>query len=242
MADIGVRGKRLAKKLIGPTFLGVLDYFRDRTLRLSYGGPFNGQYFRCRMVEEIFKVVEPAFVVETGTFRGTTTEYLANLARVPIYTIENERRFYGFSRARFLRFPMVHVHFGDSRAILADLIRKESIPTTVGLFYLDAHWAPDLPLWDEVEIVFRNWSSAVILIDDFQVPDDPGYHFDNYGPGKALTVESLATLQKRFNFGVWFPACRSEDESGSRRGCAVLAQGEAIRAMSEISTLRSWKV
>ena len=64
-----------------------------------------------------------------------------------------------------------------------------AVPT---LFYLDAHWHEYLPLRDELEIALGQFANAVVLIDDFQVPDDPGYGFDDYGPGKTLNLEYLA--------------------------------------------------
>ena len=55
-------------------------------------------------------------------------------------------------------------------------------------FYLDAHWNDDLPLADEIDIIFSRCPWAVVMIDDFEVPSDPGYQFDDYGPGKALVL------------------------------------------------------
>jgi hypothetical protein len=39
----------------------------------------------------------------------------------------------------------------------------------------------NLPLAEELEVVF-NWDSdAIVIIDDFQVSNDPGYRYDDYG-------------------------------------------------------------
>ena len=74
-------GKHLVKKLIGPTLLGVLDYFRDGTLQESYGGPFNGQHFRRKMVEEVIHAIKPTFVIETGTYKGDTVAFMRKFAQ-----------------------------------------------------------------------------------------------------------------------------------------------------------------
>ena len=43
---------------------------------------------------------------------------------------------------------------------------------------------------EEVELAIANFSKAVLMIDDFNVPDDPGYRFDDYGPGKRLDIDA----------------------------------------------------
>ena len=57
--------------------------------------------------------------------------------------------------------------------------------------YLDAHWAEELPLAEELCIVASAWTRCVVMVDDFQVPGDSGYAYDDYGPGLALTEDYL---------------------------------------------------
>jgi hypothetical protein len=59
------------------------------------------------------------------------------------------------------------------------------------------------------------------MIDDFEVADDPGYGFDDYGPGRALTVDYLAGSVVA-GWELLYPAVSSADEGGSKRGCCVL--------------------
>jgi hypothetical protein len=54
-------------------------------------------------------------------------------------------------------------------------------------FYLDAHWSEDLPLADETEFIIRNLNTFTIMIDDFEVPRDSGFAYNDYGPGKHLS-------------------------------------------------------
>ena len=95
------------------------------------------------------------------------------------------------------------------------------------LFYLDAHWEEHLPLQEELEIIFSNWNNAVVLIDDFQVPGTT-YGYDNYGPGKALTMNYLKPLQ-HFQLSAYFPAAEAEQETGAKRGCVVLCKDEVAK-------------
>ena len=53
----------------------ALDSFR------TWRGPFNGQNARQQIVRDLVFSLKIEQFVETGTFRGTTTEFLANLLR-----------------------------------------------------------------------------------------------------------------------------------------------------------------
>jgi hypothetical protein len=125
------------------------------------------------------------------------------------------------------------VELGDSRTFLRDLASKEELRGQRTLFYLDAHWGRDLPLRAELAIIVEAWPNAVIVIDDFEVPDDPGYGFDAYD-GRRISVDSLPRLP---GWALLFPAVRSEEETGARRGCAVLVapsmtlEAEAVRSL-----------
>ena len=79
------------------------------------------------------------------------------------------------------------------------------------------------------------------MIDDFQVPDDPGYGFDDYGEGKVLNLDYLRDVISKFDISVFFPICRSEQETGAKRGCVVLARGLMADALTKLVTLREFK-
>lgn len=227
---------------LGDEQLGMLDYWRRPEWRATWGGPFNGQAFRQRLFAELCSRVQFAAIVETGTYRGATTTYLRQAARVPVHSFESAPRNYGFARARLLLTRGVHLHRTDSRAGLEWLATARALPPGPVFFYLDAHWKDDLPLSEELDLAFAHWPQAVVMIDDFAVPDDPWYGFDDYGQRKALT---LAYLGRRAAppMAVWFPACASSAETGERRGCVVLARDAAlIERIESMRTLRRWVI
>jgi hypothetical protein len=90
--------------------------------------------------------------------------------------------------------------------------------------YLDAHWGNDLPLAEELEIVFGACEGAIVMVDEFEVPFDAGYGFDDYGPGKALTAAYIEPAIVSHSLGTFYPSTPSASESGARRGCVVLAK------------------
>lgn len=221
--------------------MGMADYFRHPSYKTSWDGPFNGQLVRRQVFENILDKLSFDALVETGTFRGTTTSYLADYSSLPVYTVEFNQRFYGYSKMRFLLKPRVHCILDDSVKFLNDIKALPAFRDKQLFFYLDAHWNDHIPLREEVEIVFKNWKDSVIMIDDFEVPDDFGYHFDDYGNGNVLSLDYL-NINAESDVFVFFPKATSEEESGSKRGWVVLTRSQSLaEKLESIEGLRKWK-
>ena len=77
------------------------------------------------------------------------------------------------------------------------LARDSSVPKCDVFFYLDAHWEDDLPLLEEIEVIFSHRDRATIMIDDFCVPGTD-YGFDDYGAGKTLNLAYLRAVTSRW--------------------------------------------
>ena len=230
--------KTRLKRILGDKLAGMLDYHRFPELKDSWGGPFNEQTFRQQIFRDLIQRIPFSAIVETGTFRGTTTEYLQKSSRLPVYTAELNPRHYGYVKRRFLMNPNVMTYHSDSRSFLRELLKDPIFNHRRVFFYLDAHWGEAFPLWEELQIIFEKCSRAVIMIDDFKVPFDEGYGYDNYGEGKVLRLESLAPLYEKYKLAVFFPSKGAELESGAKRGCVVLAEEpDMIEKLMEISSL-----
>lgn len=233
--------------------IGMIDYIRSPDRGAGWG-PFNGQTARQALFVDIISKTRPHAIVETGTFLGATTG-LMSLTGLPVFTIELHPRNYGFARARFWRRRNVRLLRGDSRTGLLSLFDGALHPlsgSTV-FFYLDAHWNDDLPLAEEIDVVFSRCPSAVVMIDDFEVPSDAGYGFDNYGPGKALVSSYIRPAISAHQLRAFYPSTPSVADYPStpmaaaglavpdklRRGCVVLAK-EACHGsvLTSISLLR----
>lgn len=207
----------------------------------AYDGPWycpmNGQTGRQALVRELFRSLPFERVVETGCYRGASTEFLWYLSGLPTYTVDRSRSFTAYVRRR-MRHTGVQVTTGDSRAFLTDLAERTD-PDSLTFFYLDAHWGLTPPLAEEVAIITRRWARAVILIDDFQVPDDPGYGFDQYGCHR-LNREYLLAGDSVGNYRFLWPNVPAGQETGYRRGCCVLvppALFESVKALAGLRTL-----
>lgn len=221
-----------------PDWLAAYDYYLKPSLKASWGGPFNGQEGRQAIFRELISKVQFGMIVETGTYRGTTTEFLARESGLPVCTVEADPRYYHYARLRLRKQRFIRLELGDSRAFLEKLARDPALPKQSVFFYLDAHWQEDLPLKQEIQLIVRFWTGVAIMIEDFQAPGDEGYAYDDYGPGKKLCLEHLEPLSQ-FGLSAYFPTLPSEQETGGKRGCVLLADGPMQERLAQFRTLRA---
>ena len=71
---------------IPPKLLGHLELYLRPHLKDSLGDPFNGQQFRQTIFLELFSAFQFKSIIETGTYRGNTTEFMATKSQLPVYT------------------------------------------------------------------------------------------------------------------------------------------------------------
>lgn len=220
--------KETIKKIVGQKLIGFYDFLRHPEHKSSWGGPFNGQEFRRKMFLQIINNIGIKMIVETGTYRGTTTEFMSNNFTEKILTVESNKRNYGFSKLRFLFNNKIKMKCDDSRKFLNEILNNANLRAMYVLFYLDAHWEEDLPVVEELEIIFSKCEYPIVMIDDFQVPGDEGYQFDDYGTGKTLSIDLLKQL-KNYKIYCFFPSASSTSETGAKRGSIVLTNSTDIR-------------
>lgn len=219
--------------------IGTIEWYLYKDQQTNtWGGAFNGQEGRTAIFRELMEHVSFQAIVETGTFRGDSTEFMARSSGLPLYTTESHSRYYAFAKNRLRETEGVFVAREDSRSFLGRLAMDPFFPKDRIFFYLDAHWEEDLPLRDEVFIIAHNWSEFAIMIDDFQVPDDPGYTFDDYDNGNVLCLDYLM-LDELKPLQVYWPSLPSDKETGKRRGCAIItSDGLLERVDQPLKTLR----
>lgn len=229
---------RQAIRLLQQT-AGAIDYLRAPELGVEWG-PFNGQTARQALFIELVTKTQPRAIVETGTSLGATTDLMSQTG-LPVFTIELYPLHYGFARARFWRRRNVKLLHEDSRTGLRRLFDGplRGLAHQTVFFYLDAHghvFGDDLPLAEELDLVFGQCPSAVVVIDDFEVPNDPGYGYDDYGPGKALVYDYIQPAIAAHQLRAFYPSTPSVADYPStpmaaaglavpgrlRRGCVVL--------------------
>ena len=213
--------------LFPPKTAGVIEYEIGYYKKFApLGGPMNGQTARLEIARSLIEKCRIEQIIETGTFRGQTTEWFAQF-NLPVFSAEIQPRLASFAQRRMAAQKNVQIKNIDSISALQQWCVQTEIVSRRTLFYLDAHWEEFLPLRDELDIIASKFSQWLTIVDDFKVPFDDGYNFDDYGPGRVLDLEYL----KRCNIGnaaIFFPSIRAEWETGLRRGCVILASGEEL--------------
>ncbi len=197
----------------------------------SEAAGFNGQHHRKKIFTDLVSACGFDRLIETGTYSGDTTAFMATTTGLPVHTCEANATFQALARSRVAGIPRIHFHTGDSRQCLRSLLADPSSQDWVNrplFFYLDAHWHADLPLVEEIALIASYAKDFVIMIDDFQVNDDPGYGYDNYGGDRVLTLSTLSAVVGRFQLRAYYPSLSSDLESGARRGCVILARSDGI--------------
>jgi hypothetical protein len=195
--------------------------------RLGFSGPFNGQRQRQLLFNRLDAALSFDVFVETGAYLGTTTEMLAGLGR-PVYSCEPYRELYLRSLVRLCSHPSVFLYNMESRTFLLEIFHTQP-RWKMPFFYLDAHWANDWPLPDEIGLIAENLSNFVIFVDDFQHPD-PEYGYDSYDNGVRLTLDFLLPLlNTSAHLEFLFPSAAASSETGAQRGTLVIVPAELYR-------------
>jgi hypothetical protein len=187
---------------------------------------FNGQQFRIRIFKDLIEAIQFKAIIETGTCLGNTTGFMAETSKLPVYSSECDPRFHALAKKRLTGYSAITLELADSRRFLTNMAHSE-IGNPV-FCYLDAHWYGDLPLRAEIEIIARYWKSFVIMIDDFQVPNEPGYGYDIYDTTRILSLDYIEDLLRDNNLLGFFPSAASSEETGARRGCIVITRNDEI--------------
>lgn len=202
---------------------------------------FNGQCFRKEIFFELLRAFDCQAIIETGTWIGNTTGFMAKNSRLPVYTCELNARFHALAKMRLAGVENIHFDLCNSIELLTKH-SKGPLSQERTFIYLDAHWYEGLPLEEEIKIIAENWKEFVIMIDDFEVPGDSGYGYDNFYESQQLDMKSFSSIFDRFDLIPFFPSVPSEQETGSKRGCVVLTKkGSGSEKLSTLPHLRKAK-
>ena len=201
--------------------------------------PFNGQVHRIAVVTALAKSLRPTIAIETGTYLGSTTPYLAGLSERGAITIEIDAFTADRAEQRFRRnHPDLRIRLlrGDSATLVHTALQRLDPEKDRVLAYLDAHWLDQIPTALEL-LALDDWGGVwAAVIDDFLVPDDPGYGFDSYGS----TVIGPRIVPDAGHLQVWVVAAPSGSETGARQGTGVVLPENVVMGLNDgvLSQLR----
>lgn len=144
--------------------------------------------------------VTSATWVETGTYRGDTTAFLATLAPLVI-SIEPDEKLFGEARQRFVGNRRIELLHGTSESLLEGVVSSLSGPVC---FWLDGHYSgpgtfrarDDTPILWELDVISRHLDRlgpTTVLIDDFrEFPSRSSMRANSRYPARELLVEWAA--------------------------------------------------
>ena len=142
---------------------------------------FEGDTHLKESIQKLITDYNIKTVVETGTFKGSTTVQFANMVD-KVYTTEVNPEYYKEAVGKFTENGKTNIfhNLGSSVVVLPKILPEIPQPQTL-LFFLDAHWGPNNPLLEELQIITDYKLKPVIVIHDFKVPGHPELGFDTYG-------------------------------------------------------------
>ncbi len=196
---------------------------------------FNGQNGRKGIFFELMQSLPFRVIVETGTWIGSTTGFMAHRTGLPVYSAEIQARFHKIAKMHLSDMENVALYNHDSREFLRRVLQRDVIGAKAVFFYLDAHSYDDSPLLGEIELISGSVKEFAIMVDDFRVPGDEGYGYDHYASGLSLTLDHIGAFLEKQDLQVFFPSQPSADETGRKRGSVVIARrdsfGEKLRSL-----------
>jgi predicted O-methyltransferase YrrM len=194
--------------------------------------PMNGQINRLRTAYLLSGILRPTHAIETGTYLGTTTQYLTSMVTEKTYSIEVNKKYIDVAKKRLsneIRASVVELILGNSKIEIMNILNNLDPSRHRILVYLDAHWSEYVPLKDEIQSLL-DWGGVFIaIIDDFMIPLDAGYGFDLY---KNYRIDaSQVPLSEKIS--IWMPSQPSSSETGSKRGTAYLIHADLNSMITE---------
>lgn len=154
----------LASKLLRGLRKSTLVAFRSQT------EAFHQDRMYQKLVIKIISRFHASSFVETGTYLGGTTEFIAaKFPALPVFTCETNNAVFQPAVKRLKKYPNVTVVEQSSNKFIRNAI-DTGILGPLPVFFLDAHWYDYWPLQDEVEMITSGLFRCIMIIDDFQVP------------------------------------------------------------------------
>jgi|SRR5579872_4397549 len=215
-------------ELLPGAWVGWAEYH----FRPSIGGYgiLNGQEGRRALFEDIIEQFQCDAIIETGTYKASTTLYFSQFAETVI-SLESSSRYFTYARLRTVNVKNIEILRGFSEELLPKILRRPDLREKRIFFYLDAHWGGTLPLRRELTAIAELTRDNLIMIDDFEIPGDSGYRFDDYGGTDRLDLSYLRRLDLGRDLFVFFPTIASAEETGFRQGYCLATNSSDVASL-----------
>lgn len=176
-------------------------------------------------------------VVETGTYHGVTTTWLAKNFK-KVYTTEVNPNFYTVAQNRFENEGVqkqIIAYQEDSVKVLPSIIEQIRQNEDNALFFLDAHWYTNPLIGELSQIAISGYKPAIICIHDMMNPNDPTMGYDEY-PDQNIKYTykwvqpHIEQIYGQDGFSFYFNTIAS----GARRGALFIINKKSLEEADEI--------
>ena len=196
---------------------------------------FNRECIRAFIISKLYSSYNCSAFVETGTFYGHTSAYVRKTFKTSVYTSEINTTHYFVSKLNLIWFAGIISTLSNSSEFVANICNKGTLGDNP-MFYLDAHFYEHMPLPDELLNIGNLCEKAIIVIDDFLIPSQPEFLYDEY-PGIRIDLELVETTlsQIRKDIDVYLPNYDPRlDPTGKGIGFAVILLGHKQKIPAEL--------
>ncbi len=161
---------------------------------------FNGDSILASLIDEIITYFNISSLIETGTFLGATSLIMAQqYSKLPILTCEVEKKIYNIAIRVLKRHKNVRIENISSEKFLKKLFKYKKNYQTIfkfPLIYLDAHWYDFWPLQSEIKEISNELNKTIIVIHDFEVPNNPEFNYYVYLSSDTKKIHCNLSLIK----------------------------------------------
>jgi hypothetical protein len=156
-----------------------MDTKREKSTLIFHETGFHGDQYLLSLVDELMSQTD--YFIETGTNVGSTLAFTAK--KYPHITcLSCEPGTEAHSNAAINTSGLLNVRlYNETSTDFLIRIKREMqfLFHERVLFWLDAHgYGFDWPLKEEIEFITTNFNKAIILIDDFKVPERGCFKYD----------------------------------------------------------------
>jgi cephalosporin hydroxylase len=187
-------------------------------------------------ISTICREFSPHVGIETGTYLGSSTPYLAAMVSEAMHTIEIDPAAGALANERFKRnHPQskIYLRMGDSVSEIVKILENVDPKSKRVIAYLDAHWYEAVPTTKEIEALINWGGSWIAIIDDFRVDSDPLYKFDVYG---SIEI-GPSILPATSGISLYVTNQPAFKETGRRKGTGYVCKLEDESVLASLSEL-----
>jgi len=144
--------------------------------------------------------------IETDTNVGSTLHYFArHFPATPCFSCEPDPDAFNFARKKSAELKNAQVFQQTSPGFLHNL--DKSVLNRDTLFWVDSHgYGFKWPLREEVAFITNSFRRGCIFIDDFKVPGQPQFSFDEYDGQICAFEEIKSSLRPCLRFQIVYPS------------------------------------